>query len=318
MTMERLHKVMAAAGIASRRECEELISDGRVTVDGEEVRAMGLKVDPTLQDIRFDGEKIQQEAPVYYMLHKPRATLCTNRDDNGRRTAVSLIRDPRGRRLFTVGRLDEDSEGLILVTNDGAFSNQITHPRHGIMKTYELKMRGALSDQELDRARRGIWLSSGKTDPMFVKIIKRSRQFTHVICKISEGRNRQLRRVFASLGHNVQRLTRTRVGPLKLTGLKRGSSRLLTRAEVSDLLSECQPGTKSKTAVGWKKKPQQPTSQSPSSTQSKPRTKFKSNSNSKSKPRSKSQSRSQPGSRSRSSSQRRGTKSTDRSRSRRR
>jgi 23S rRNA pseudouridine2605 synthase len=255
MTLQRLHKVMASSGIASRRECEELIAEGRVTVDGEKVRAMGVKVDAEVQDIRFDGERIQTEVPVYYVIHKPKSALCTSRDDNGRRTVISLIKDPRNRRIFTVGRLDEDSEGLILVTNDGAFANQITHPRYGIEKTYELKLRGSLTDQELDRARRGIWLSSGKTDPMCVKIIKRSKHFTNVICKISEGRNRQLRRVFARLGHNVQRLTRTRIGSLKLTGLKRGASRLLTRQEVTALLADCQPGGKGDHPVGWTKKP---------------------------------------------------------------
>ncbi len=255
MTLQRLHKVMAAAGIASRRECEELIAEGRVSVDGAQVRVMGVKVDPNVQDIRFDGEPIQSEVPVYYVIHKPKNTLCTSRDDNGRRTVISLIRDPRNRRVFTVGRLDEDSEGLILVTNDGAFANQITHPRYGIEKTYELKLRGSLSDGDLERARRGVWLSSGRTDAMWVKILNRTKHYTNVICKISEGRNRQLRRVFARLGHNVQRLTRTRIGSLKLTGLKRGAYRMLTRKEVTDLLADCQPGGKSDSPTGWTQKP---------------------------------------------------------------
>ena len=236
MPRERLHKVLAAAGIASRRRCEELIAEGHVTVDGVEVRSMGVTVDPAVQDVRFDGERIQAETPVYYLVHKPTGYVCSNSDPHGKRTVVSMVRDRRQRRLFTVGRLDEESEGLIIVTNDGAFANQIAHPRYGVDKTYVLKLRGYLEQDSLDKARKGVWLSSGKTRPMYVRIDKRSKQYTQVTVTIKEGQNRQLRRVFAKLGHAVQRLTRVKIGPVTSKGIKKGGVRNLTPEEVKKLL----------------------------------------------------------------------------------
>lgn len=240
MSRLRLHKFLASAGVGSRRACEELIEQGRVSVDGEEVRSMGLLVDPEKQEIRFDDERVEAEAPAYYAVWKPPGFICTNDDPQGRRTVVSLVQDRKRRRLYTVGRLDEDSEGLIIVTNDGEFSNLVAHPRYGLDKLYELKLRGSLSPDALDRVRSGVWLSTGRTGPMFCRIQKRTKHFTHVTAGIKEGKNRQLRRVFANVGHPVLKLRRVRIGNLTLSGLKRGGVRVLRPAEVRELLAQCE------------------------------------------------------------------------------
>ncbi len=241
MPRERLHKVLARAGVASRRHAEELIANGHVSVDGVEVRSMGIMVDPEVQDVRFDGEKIRLEPPAYYLVNKPKGYLCTSDDPHGRRTVLSLVRDKKGRRLFTVGRLDEESEGLIIVTNDGAFANRVAHPRYGVTKTYRLKLHGYLDEDDLKKARAGVWLSSGRTPSIFVRIERRSQQFTEVTVKIREGQNRVLRRVFARLGHAVARLQRVRIGPVMIKGLKRGAVRVLKPDEVKALLEASDP-----------------------------------------------------------------------------
>ncbi len=232
MSRQRLHKLLASAGIASRRRCEELILEGHVTIDGVEVRQLGVLVDPEVQEVRFDEELVVVEKPVTYAVYKPAGYLCTNHDEFGRRTVVSLINDHKGRRLYTVGRLDEDSEGLILVTNDGELSNRITHPRFGLEKVYDLKLRGLLPQDALDRVRKGVWLSTGKTQPMFVKVLKRSKQFTAVRVVIHEGKNRQLRRIFAKVGHAVLRLKRIRIGPIDIRGIRRGTARKLSAGDL--------------------------------------------------------------------------------------
>ncbi len=240
MAKQRLHKFLAAAGVGSRRRCEELIAEGRVMVDGVEVREMGVVVDPDSQVIRFDDEVVTAEKPVHFVVHKPVGYLCTSSDDWGRKTVISLVKDRHRRRLFTVGRLDEDSEGLIFVTNDGDFANKVAHPRYGLEKTYELKLHGYLDDDQLDRVRKGVWLSTGKSQPMFVRILKRSKQYTHVRVQLNEGKNRELRRIFAKVGHAVGRLVRTRIGPMELRGLKKGLSRRIGKAEVEAILAACE------------------------------------------------------------------------------
>lgn len=244
MNRMRLHKFLASAGVGSRRHCEELIEQGRVSVDGEEVRSMGLLVDPEKQEVRFDDERVVAEPPAYYAVWKPPGFICTNNDPQGRRTVISLVKDRRRRRLYTVGRLDEDSEGLIIVTNDGEFSNLVAHPRYGLEKTYQLKLRGSLATDSLDRVRKGVWLSTGKTGPMFCRIEKRTKHFTHVLASIKEGKNRQLRRVFANVGHPVLKLRRVRIGSLVLAGLKRGEARPLAHEEVKQLLAACEENRK--------------------------------------------------------------------------
>jgi 23S rRNA pseudouridine2605 synthase len=143
------------------------------------------------------------------------------------------------RRLYTVGRLDEESEGLIIVTNDGEFANRVAHPRYGVEKTYALKIHGFLDDDALEKVRRGVWLSEGRSPSMWVKVERRSKQFTNVIVRISEGRNRILRRVFAKVGHSVAKLKRVRIGEIGMTGVSRGGARLLKPEEVQGLLDSC-------------------------------------------------------------------------------
>ena len=197
-------------------------------------------VDPEVADVRFDGEPIRIEKPIHFVVHKPQGYLCTSADEYGRRTVISLVKDRHRRRLFTVGRLDEDSEGLIFVTNDGEFSNQVAHPRYGLEKTYELKLHGQLSPENLDRVRKGVWLSTGKSKSMYVQILKRSKQFTYVCVVIHEGKNRQLRRIFAKVGNAVARLKRTRIGPIAIRSLKKGTARRLSHAEVESILAQCE------------------------------------------------------------------------------
>ncbi|MCB9833939.1 MAG: rRNA pseudouridine synthase [Planctomycetes bacterium] len=240
MAKQRLHKFLASSGIGSRRRCEELIAEGRVSVDGVEVHEMGIVVDPDTQEIRFDDELVRPERPVHFVVNKPVGYLCTSADDWGRRTVISLVKDRHRRRLFTVGRLDEDSEGIIFVTNDGEFANRVAHPRYGLEKTYELKLHGYLEDEQLDRVRQGVWLSTGKSQPMFVRLLKRSQQFSLVRVRIHEGKNRQLRRVFAKIGHAVARLQRVRIGPIELKGLKKGEARRLGKTEVDAILAACE------------------------------------------------------------------------------
>lgn len=221
--MQRLQKVLAHCGVGSRRECEEIIEQGRVEVNGRVVTRLGTKVDPQRDGIRVDGEQVGLERRVYYLLHKPRGYVCTNRDERGRPRAVDLI--PDDRRIYTVGRLDEPSEGLILLTNDGALTNIICHPRYQVDKTYRLEVRGRVSAQQLDRIERGVWLAEGKSAPAEVRRVDRRGDRSILTLSVWEGRNRELRRIFAKVALRVTRLTRTAIGPLRIDGLEVGAYR---------------------------------------------------------------------------------------------
>ncbi len=232
---ERLQKVLAHAGVASRRECEKLILAGRITVNGEIVRVLGTKVDPEADDVRVDTEPVRSPRhPVTYLVMKPKGYICTVHDERGRPTVLDLL-PPTDRRLYPVGRLDEDSEGLILLTDDGSLANLVAHPRHGILKTYELRIRGRIDGAEVKRVESGVWLSEGKTSTSRIRIKKRGRDLSRVEVTISEGRNRELRRMFAKLGHPVLSLRRLRIGPLSSKGLRLGAWRKLTMKDVRDL-----------------------------------------------------------------------------------
>lgn len=234
---ERLQKLLARAGFGSRRACEELIREGRVEVDGELVTEVGFQADPATQTIHVDGNKLQIETPVYYLVNKPKNVLCTSRDPQGRKTVVDLIPHEK-RRIFSVGRLDHDSRGAVILTNDGSFTNMLTHPRYGIEKTYAVRVRGQISDEDVTRLREGVWLSEGRTLPARVWIVKRRREETELGVTICEGKNRQVRRMFAKVGHKVLALTRTRIGPLTLRTLGDGGWRELRPREVQDLIKQ--------------------------------------------------------------------------------
>ncbi len=242
---ERLQKVLAAAGLGSRRACEELILDDRVRVNGKRVSQLPVLVDPKTDKIQVDGRVIRAEAQVYYLLNKPKGVLCTQRNESGRKRAADLLTGI-GERVYPVGRLDADSQGLVIMTNDGELAAGLTHPRYGVPKTYRARVGGRLTPDELDALRKGIWLSEGKTQPARVHVVYRSR--THSVLEITlrEGRNRQVRRMLARLGHPVRELTRIRIGRLDLRGLGVGRFRALRPAEVThlrNLVAESSGGT---------------------------------------------------------------------------
>ena len=241
---ERLQKVLAAAGVASRRECEELILAGRVEVDRQVITELGTRVDATQQDIRVDGESLHPSKPVYFAVHTPRCVVCTSRDPAGRPRVTDLL-PPRTPRTFCVGRLDLTSEGLILVTNDGQLANGLTHPRHGVEKVYQVQVAGQVDMDVLRLLRRGMRLAEGFAHVKHVRIKTRRKQSTILEMVLDEGRNREIRRLLAKLGHKVQRLTRVAVGPVRLGELPAGAVRPLTRQEVRALEQAIAAGEKS-------------------------------------------------------------------------
>jgi len=233
---ERLQKVLASAGLGSRRQCEELILAGRVAVDRAVVTELGTKVDPLRQQIQVDGVSLPCPERVYYAVHKPPGVVSTNRDPSGRPRVIDLIPNAP-QRLFPIGRLDLYSEGLILVTNDGELANQLTHPRYGVEKTYRVLVAGRPSPEVLDKLRQGIHLAEGVARASEVRITKELRKSTIMEIVLREGRNREIRRVLARIGHKVLRLLRLAVGPVRLGNLPQGAYRPLGRREVEALRS---------------------------------------------------------------------------------
>jgi 23S rRNA pseudouridine2605 synthase len=244
---DRLQKVLAAAGVASRRECEQLILDGRVEIDRKLVTELGTRVDPHKQEIRIDGEVLHQAKPVYYAVHKPEGVVCTSRDPAGRPRVVDML-PPEGPRVYCVGRLDMSSEGLILVTNDGELANGLTHPRHGVEKIYHVQVDGQLDEEGLKKLRKGVHLAEGFARVKHVRVKSKRKTGTLLEMVLDEGRNREIRRLFARIGHKVQRLTRIAVGPVRLGDLPSGAVRLLTKQEVTALRQAISDGPRKKTA----------------------------------------------------------------------
>jgi 23S rRNA pseudouridine2605 synthase len=232
--MERLQKVLAHAGIGSRRHCEELIVAGRVTIDGEKVRELGTRVDPEEHKIAVDGQLIHAERLVYWLVNKPRGYLCTNHDPARRPLVIELIPQVP-QRVYTVGRLDEDSEGLLLLTNDGELANRLMHPRYGIEKTYVVQVAGLPSREDQQQLLKGVWLSDGHVKARRIKRLKTQGQSTSLRIVLAEGKNREIRRMLARLDHKVLRLKRTAIGPVEIGTLARGKSRRLTRQELAAL-----------------------------------------------------------------------------------
>lgn len=267
----RLQKVLAEAGVDSRRHCEELIEDGLVKVNGEIVSTLPAWVDPLEDSITVNGKKIKrphrqkstgQTVHQYVLLNKPTQTVCTNHDPQGRRRAIDLVEIPGKPRLFCIGRLDADSTGLLLLTTDGDLAHKLTHPKFGVHKTYEVVVKGSLDAAEVAKLAHGIHLldrrrgRAGKTAPVKLKLLKRDRERTHLIMELREGRNRQIRRMLANLEHPVKRLTRIQLGPVKLKGVAVGEWRLLTAAEKRALHHAADPkktkttGNESKPSIG--------------------------------------------------------------------
>jgi pseudouridine synthase len=234
----RLQKVLADAGCGSRRACEELIEAGAVTVNGELVDSLPAWVDPGEDRIVVSGKVLRQpEKHVYVMLFKPRGVVSTNSDPEGRPRAIDLVRHPGRPRLYPVGRLDLDSSGLLLLTNDGELANRLTHPRYEVHKGYEVVVGGTLTDEDVAHLEEGIFLhdrdgAGRRTSDSSLVILKRDRTRTKLYMELREGRNRQIRRMLLRFGHPVKRLRRIRMGPLQLKGLAVGEWRDLTAAEL--------------------------------------------------------------------------------------
>ena len=232
--MERLNKFLAHAGLGSRRHCEDLIVAGRVSVDGTVVRELGTKVDPATQQVAMDGKPLAVERPAYWLVNKPRGYLCTNHDPAGRPLAVSLV-EHVPQRVYTVGRLDEDSEGLLLLTNDGDLANKLMHPRFGVEKTYLVQVAGKPEREELAQLLKGVWLSDGHVKAKRVKRLKSQGESAWLEIVLSEGKNREIRRMLARLHHKVMRLKRIAIGPVELGRLRSGKSRPLKAEELARL-----------------------------------------------------------------------------------
>jgi 23S rRNA pseudouridine2605 synthase len=221
-------------GAGSRRQCEELIASGRVEVDRRVVTELGTRVDPSSQEIRLDGETLSAARSVYYAVNKPSGVVSTNRDPAGRPRVIDLV--PAGdARLFPVGRLDLGSEGLILVTNDGEFANRLTHPRYEVPKTYVVQVAGKPEPAVLAKICRGVYLAEGLARAEKAAIKSHHKNSTLLEMVLTEGQNREIRRLLAKMGHKVLRLVRTAIGPVRLGKLPPGAARALTRQELDAL-----------------------------------------------------------------------------------
>jgi pseudouridine synthase len=241
--VERLQKILSTAGVASRRASEDLIREGRVSVNGIVVSELGTKANPAEDDIRVDGRRIRVEARrIYILLNKPRGYVTTRRDPQGRPTVLDLVRNIR-EYVYPVGRLDYDSEGLLILTNDGDLAARLTHPRHEVERVYEARVRGVPDPHALDRLARGIVMDGRRTSPARVRLVRErqprsergTEQQSTVEIALHEGRQRQVRRMFDALGHPVVRLRRIRIGPIEDPSLAPGRSRPLTMQELEKL-----------------------------------------------------------------------------------
>jgi len=253
MGRQRLQKVLAAAGVDSRRKCEELIISGAVSVNSHVVDSLPAFVDPQIDIITVNGKRIhadpRQFSPagrpcrvltdsgagqkIYFLLNKPKGVICSSSDPQGRKKAIDLI--PVQQRIFCVGRLDADTTGLIILTNDGELANRLTHPRYGLAKTYVVRVKGRIDGQAAETLKKGVWLAEGKTAEASVKVLKGGPQESLIEITIRQGLNRQIRRMLAKLALSVKSLKRTRIGSITDRGLGIGRFRALTHAEVQYL-----------------------------------------------------------------------------------
>ena len=233
MAKVRLQKILAAAGVASRRKCEELIVEGAVRVNRKVVAELPAFVDPEEDIITVNGKRIHAAKKVYFLLNKPKGVICTNSDPGGRRKAIDIVKAEQ--RIFCVGRLDADTTGLIILTNDSDLTNRLTHPKYGLAKRYIAGVKGMVDGAAVEKLKKGIWFSEGKTNRAAVKILKRSHKESLVEIIIRQGLNRQIRRMLAKVGLPVKSLKRTQIGKLNARGLGVGKFRTLTMAEVAYL-----------------------------------------------------------------------------------
>ena len=242
---ERIQKVLANLGLGSRRNIEEMVRQGRVSVNGNVVTRLPILVDPGRDQIMVDGEPVRLQSRrgaerVYLIMNKPRGVYSTNVAQGAQTRAIDLLPPGFAPRVYPVGRLDADSKGLLLLTNDGDLTNRLTHPRYGVPKTYRAVVDGFVTPRDVQELEKGVWLADregrgAKTSRGHIKIVRRSRDKSVLEITIREGRNPQVRRMLASLGHKVRDLTRIQMGPLTLEGLRPGAFRRLSASEVRQL-----------------------------------------------------------------------------------
>ncbi|HEY3309340.1 MAG TPA: pseudouridine synthase [Desulfuromonadaceae bacterium] len=248
--LERLQKLISAAGVTSRRAAEELIKGGRVTVNGAVITELGSKADSAIDRITVDGKLLSfNNKNIYILLNKPVGYITALKDTQGRPLVTDLLKEIK-ERVYPVGRLDYNTEGLLLLTNDGEWANRLMHPRHEVEKEYFVRVRGNASPEQLKRLREGVELEDGKTAPAAVRLVKEGEQNDWISVAIHEGRNRQVRRMCDEVGLSVVRLRRVRYGSLSMGSLRHGQFRFLSEAEVGELGgAQPAPATTKKTAI---------------------------------------------------------------------
>lgn len=230
----RINKFLAESGIGSRRACDKIIEEKRVRVNGK-ICTLGTEIDEFSDNVSVDGRTVGKVKKYeYYIMNKPKGCVCTVKDDKGRKTVMDYLPD-LSTRVYPVGRLDYDSEGLLIFTNDGDLANRLTHPSNEVPKTYLCKIEGFVDDNILDKVRLGVELDGKMTKKAHVRVVERNREFTKIHITISEGRNREVRRMFESVGKTVAFLKRIKIGNLALSGLDRGEVRKLTPREIDYL-----------------------------------------------------------------------------------
>lgn len=233
--LKTLDRVLSKAGIGSRTETRRWIAEGKIAVNGKKIQTPDFWVDLNHDRVTLDGRPVAAKQKIYLLLYKPKGYLTTYKDPEGRKTVYDLLQEV-GNWLFPVGRLDQDSSGLLIMTNDTAFGDHVTSPESKVPKTYLVKSSELLSDEQLDRLRQGVELSDGPTRPAVVNRIRDSARYTFFEITITEGRNRQVRRMVEALGAKVLKLVRTKIGPIEIDGLQIGKYRELSRQEVLKLI----------------------------------------------------------------------------------
>ncbi len=250
----RLQRFLADAGVASRRRCEEMILEGRVLVNDQLIEALPAFVDPESDVIVVDGSRVRAQPNEYFLIHKPKGVVCTNRDPAGRPRAIDLL-PPNIPRLFVVGRLDVDSSGLLLATNDGELATMVMHPRYGVPKLYHVEVRGQVENDLPAKLRKGVWLAeTGRAQASEVRVLHRARSESVLLVTLREGRNREVRRMFARFGYPVRKLKRIQIGPLTIKGLPLGACRRLTARELELLRREVRPDAQKTEFLGRPRK----------------------------------------------------------------
>lgn len=233
----RLNKFLASAGIASRRKCDQLIQEGLVSVNGKAVSELGTVINEKKDKVFYEGRQISLPSSfVYIKLNKPKGYACTAKDEKGRKTIYDLL--PQGERLFSIGRLDYDTEGLIILTNDGDFANKVAHPRYSVDKEYHVTIEGQIKESELAVLRKGVVIDGERMPSAKVEFLSSDGKTTKLSVVIDEGMNRQVRRMFEAIGKTIKLLKRVRIGNVKLGGVKRGDFRDLTTQELDNLVRQ--------------------------------------------------------------------------------